>query len=330
MDPRLECAAERQGGYFTRGQAIDCGYRDRELRSARLAGLITRIRHGTYVFTRTYTLLDAKARHRILALSVADKLGPHVALSHISAAAVWDFDLFGVGLETVDVTRLDGATGRREAGVAYHVGAIGENDLLEVEGRLVVRPERAVVETATLATIESGMVTASSALRLGRIAKEELESALRPVSRWKGGRRAALTVQLSDGLCESVGEVRSLHLFWREAIPRPTLQHRVVTVDGRVIARTDFAWLEHRHLGEFDGMVKYGRLNPYDTDPGRVITDEKIREDLARAERFGMSRWTWTDLSPARSHRTADAVRQGLEQSRSLYLRNRTTISLAR
>ena len=328
MDPRLEARALKNGGYFTRGQAIDCGYKDRDLRAALNAGLIVRLRHGTYAFTDVHKALDSRARHRILAYAIADKLGPNVAVSHTSACAVWDFDLYGVSLNNVHLTRLDGSTGRREAGVIYHVGTVAPNDIREVDGRLIVKPLRAVVETATISSIESAMVTASSALRLNMVAKEELADGLGPFAKWQGGRKASIAIRLSDGRCESVGEVRSLHMFWREGLPRPELQFRVVNERGTAVARTDFAWLDYRHLGEFDGMVKYGRLNKYELQPGRAITDEKLREDLARAEQFGMSRWTWPEINPRQSGATAKAIRAGMEQSKRLYLRNRTSISL--
>ncbi len=44
--------------------------------------------------------------------------------------------------------------------------------------------------------------------------------------------------------------------------------------------------------------VKYGRLNPYATDPGQAIADEKIREDRVRDQQLGMSRWVWAGLAP--------------------------------
>lgn len=328
MDPRLESQAARGGGYFTRGQAIDCGYRDRDLKAAVIAGLIVRLRHGIYAFATFHNLLDPTARHRILANAIADKLGPHVVLSHASACVSWDLDAYGVDLRSVHVTRLDGASGRREAGVIYHVGVVDENDIREMGGRLVVEPARAIVEAATLSSIESSMVTASSALRRDLVRKDELESTVRALAKWQGMRRASIAVRLSDGLCESVGEVRSLHMCWREGLPRPQPQYKVRNEHGIVIARTDFAWLDHRHLGEFDGMVKYGRLNKYESEPGRAITDEKTREDLARAQRFGMSRWTWPELDHRRSRKTADSIRAGMEQSKRLYLRNRTIIPI--
>jgi hypothetical protein len=115
-------------------------------------------------------------------------------------------------------------------------------------------------------------------------------------------------------------------MMWRNHIPYPELQWSVVTADGVTVARTDFAWIDACHTGEFDGLVKYGRLNPYAADPGRTIEDEKVREDSVRAESLGMSRWIWVDLAPLRQRRTAARIRDGMELSRKLYRRNRTTI----
>jgi hypothetical protein len=65
--------------------------------------------------------------------------------------------------------------------------------------------------------------------------------------------------------------------------------------DGELLGISDFRW--GRLLGEFDGMVKYGRLlRPGQTAADAVIS-EKIREDRMRAQDRGMFRWIWADLA---------------------------------
>lgn len=74
---------------------------------------------------------------------------------------------------------------------------------------------------------------------------------------------------------------------------------------------TDFAWPEHRLLGEFDGKVKYGRLLLPGEEPGDAVFREKEREDLLRLlTGWSMIRFTWVDLHHA--ERTAAAVRRQL------------------
>jgi hypothetical protein len=81
-----------------------------------------------------------------------------------------------------------------------------------------------------------------------------------------------------------------------EGLPRPDLQREIFGPDGRLIARVDFYWEEHKTVGEFDGKIKYGRL----LKPGQriedVIFDEKIREDAVRDLGLQVVRWVSRDL----------------------------------
>jgi hypothetical protein len=185
--------------------------------------------------------------------------------------------------------------------------------------------ERAVFEAATIAPTESGVVTASSALHLGLVSADGLAETAERLARWQGARHASLAIRLSDARCESVGESRSLFMMWRGGIPRPEQQVAIHDLSG-VIARVDFDWDAWRHTGEFDGLVKYGRLNPYDLDPGRVLADEKFREDGVRATGRGMSRWVWHELA---LRQTLERLKLDLDRSRSLYCRGRTYIALS-
>jgi hypothetical protein len=326
-DVFLALAAHR-GGYMFRHDLIEYGLRDRDIRMAVRAGHLTRLRHGTYAPTSLVAPLSPEAKHVLIASSVVDKLGPGVALSHHSAALVHTPQSFGVDLGVVHVTQLSGRHGRKEAGVVFHVGDISEDDLVEVDGRLVVAPARAAFESACWASTESGMVTMSAMMHDGKVVREELDELGAMSERWPRSRNARLAIRLSDGRCESVGESRSLFMFWREGIPRPETQVVIRTEGGRQVARSDFGWLRHRHTGEFDGLFKYGRLNTYAVDPGRAITDEKQREDLVRSLMLGVSRWTWAGLDEKRRAATARSIRQGLEQSKRLYTHNATYIPM--
>jgi hypothetical protein len=319
MDEIFGAIALARGGYMFRGDLIDHGFRDKDIRAAVHAGLLTRLRHGTYAPAAPTSTMTPERRHFLIACSVADKLGDAVVISNVSAAAGHGCDTYGASLDHVHLTRLDRRHGRTEAGVTFHVSQTDAAlDVVEIEGRRTVSAVRAVLETSCESSVESGMVVASSAIRRGLVTQDELLAALPLTARWRGARRVSLAARLADGRLESVGEVRSVHMMWQHGVPLPELQFEVV-VDGRVIARLDFAWLSDRHAGEFDGVVKYGRLNPYSIDPGRVLVDEKRREDGIREQRLGMTRWTWSDLSPQRRAATADRINRGREASRALY-----------
>jgi hypothetical protein len=330
MDDVFSALAALRGGYFFRHDLIDFGWRDADIRAACRDGILTRLRHGTYAPTSLLEPMTPEQRHVLVAYSVADRAGPGVALSHHSAVLAHDpSGTFGIDLSTVHLTRLDGRHSRTEAGVQWHVGGIDEDDLVEVHGRLVVRPARAAFESASLVSIESGVVTMSSLMHVGACTRDELVEIGERQGQWPGSRHARLAVRLADERCESPGESRSLFMFWREGVPRPTLQVVVTDRAGREVARTDFAWIPERHTGEFDGQSKYGRLNRHLDDPGQVLFREKKREDLVRSESVGMSRWTWNDMSPAFRRRTAQRILADIEQSRRIYARNVTYISLS-
>lgn len=330
MDDVFAVLAAERGGYFFRHDLLDFGFRDVDIRDACRAGVLTRLRHGTYAPSSLLAPLTPEQRHVLVVRSVADRVGPGAAVSHHSAVLTHDpGGTFGIDLNIVHLTRLDGRHGRQEAGVHWHVGDLRDQDLQEVDGLVVVKPRRAAFESACLSSTESGVVTMSSMIHAGLFTHDELTETGDRLERWPRGRHARLAIRLADGRCESAGESRSLFMFWREGVPRPTIQVHVTNQAGRIVARNDFGWIPARHTGEFDGRVKYGRLNLNTDDPGLILFREKKREDLVRAELVGMSRWTWDDLALATRKQTAERIVSDIERSRRIYARGATHISLS-
>ena len=266
MDDRIRAQALARG-YVTRAEIVDAGYRDRDIKAAVRIGLLVRLRHGVYAYADDLAGLDELALHRLLSYAVVDRLGDGFVLSHQSACAAHGIESFGLSDPHVHVTRLDGRAGRHEAGVVHHVGHVPPDDVTLVDGRPVMVPARAVFELATIAPHRVGCGVGQ--LRAAPRSSPPLTSWKRWPVAWHGG-RALVTPhspsRLADGRCESVGESRSLVMMWRGGIPRPEQQ---VTISGPygVIARVDFDWEAWRHTGEFDGLFKYGRLNPYSERP---------------------------------------------------------------
>ncbi|GAA1738214.1 type IV toxin-antitoxin system AbiEi family antitoxin domain-containing protein [Aeromicrobium alkaliterrae] len=306
------------GGSLERHELADLGWTETTVRRALRDGDIVRIRFGTYAHGPTWRRADPVERHRILTRAVLGKLGRHVYASHHSAAALHGLDLWGVDLAEVQVGRLDGRSDRLDAGVRFHRGAIDAASLVEIDGVLVAPAGRAAIETALGAPVECGAVTLTSAMRTGAASRSEIDTLVRTFGRWPGAVSASRAATLADPRLESVGEVRSMCFFGAHAIPLPEPQHEIYDDDGRLVARSDFWWRLYRHVGEFDGLVKYGRLNPYATDVGRVLVDEKRREDAVRRLVNGVSRWTWHELDPPRAGMLATRLRTDLERSAQL------------
>ena len=126
---------------------------------------------------------------------------------------------------------------------------------------------------------------------------------------WPRTLHAQLVVRLADGRSESPGETRTRYLCWRHGLPAPVLQFEVYDEYGQLVGISDFAWPEHRLLGEFDGRMKYGRGLVPGQDPSDVIFNEKRREDrLREITQWAMVRLVWADLGLGAY--TADRIRK--------------------
>ncbi|GAA2108600.1 hypothetical protein GCM10009841_29210 [Microlunatus panaciterrae] len=327
--PLLLSAAAANGGFVTRAQALDCGWLDRDLRAASRSGLLLRLRQGAYVFADQHRLLDRAGRHAVLARAVVHQQRGSVALAGPSAAAIRGLSVYGQDLEAVHIIRLDGTSSRDEAGICHHRLPLGIDEDLEQIGRVwVTTLARTVWDVACMSTLTAGVCTADSALRLHPALGEELLAHAPGYRRRPGSRVARLALSLADGGSESEGESVTRLQCYRHGIPRPTLQYEVFSTSGRLIGRSDFHWPEYRHLGEFDGEVKYQRFLREGESASDAVVREKIREDGMRAQRLGMSRFTWSGVMPANAAATMRQLRRDLEQSRSLYTNGRVVIPL--
>ncbi|WP_262851330.1 type IV toxin-antitoxin system AbiEi family antitoxin domain-containing protein [Mumia quercus] len=320
--------AESQGGYVTRGQLRSLGSSDFGIAKAVRAGLLRKVRHGTYAPAATYDRLEGDDRYRVNVRAVLDKLGPEYVASHRSSCAVHRFGTFRVTNDEVDVTRRGGTRGRIEAGVRFHHGTVRDEDVIVVDGLPVTEPLRASIETTTLPTlrrdVEAGVVLLSEGMRLSGTTREQVVTLLDDrFGSWPSTSLARIAVTIADGRCETVGESRSLYLFARHKLPVPELQVWVRLPDG-TLARVDFLWLQHRTFGEFDGAVKYALGDA--AEPRRALYDEKLREDALRSYAMGAARWGWVDLDGSRSASTARRIAATLEQSVRLYGKSRIEI----
>lgn len=285
-----------QQGVFLRREALALGYDDRDLRNACKAKRWVRVHHGCYTFADAWAEADDVARHRIQSRAILRTHNGETVLSHASSVAEREVDIWGVDLSRTHITKPRDSCGELGDRIQPHSGALLDNEFEVLNGvRATVLP-RAIVEAATWETTESGLVMADSAQRKKLVALPELEAAYDSRADWPGGRRASLVLRLTDGRAESVGETRSRYLMWQQGIPLPDLQHEVYD-NGVLIGRTDFAWPEHRLLGEFDGKVKYGRLVKEGETPSDVVMREKRREEqLYELTGWRMIRLSWADL----------------------------------
>ena len=294
MNPKLSTRANAHGGVVSHADVLACGYTESQLRERLKAGAWMRLRRGYYALRPEMEELppweiDAVV-HRLHVRAAARALGTSVVVSHQSAAALHDVSLWAIPVSEVQVTRLDGRTGRVRAGVRFHVGRLSDSSVTMVDGVVVTTPARALVELACVTPYETAVIAVDSALRQRLTTREDLLDALDAVNWWPGSGTAKAAVLFADGRSESVGESRLRVLMDNQGLPKPALQTRFGTAADNVIARVDFYFREYGVVVEFDGMVKYR-----DTIRSTVLA-EKVREDRLREMGLIVVRVTWDEL----------------------------------
>lgn len=310
------------GGVFSRAEAIDSGETDRSLAQAQRDGRIVRLRRGMYVAGEVHGSCDNTGRHLLLARAALAAQQGEVVLTGISAAALHGFALHDQDLSTAHLLRLDAGAGRRSAGANHHrrLPPLTEADIGVFGGVRAVTPARAVWEVACLSSLEGAVVTADAALHADPDLADSLMELQPRFTCTPGSRTARLAMRLADHRSESAGESVTRVGCYRFDIPMPDLQVEVHDRAGRLVGRSDLGWREFRHLGEFDGKVKYEKYRR----PGESVTEcvvrEKQREDAVRAELWGMTRFVWSTVMPAALKRTMTDLRYALHQSRRLYV----------
>lgn len=296
MDPRL-LAICVDHGVFLRHEANDLGYRDDTIKKLVDTKAWHRVRRGAYVFGQTWRAADTAERYRLFCLATIRQSNVEVIPSHTSAVAFNGGPLWGLNLSVSHLTRPDGKTGRSAAGVRQHRGVLLDGDVVDVDGRRVMAPTRALLETTTVAPVEACICVADDFLRRGLTTSEQLRSRYALMTSWPSTLTTGLVIRLADGLHESVGETRTGYMIWRAGLPRPELQVEVCDENGTVIGRVDFAWPEHRLFLEFDGLQKYVKhLGPGETVADVVLREKHREEQICMLTGWRCVRITWDDL----------------------------------
>ncbi len=239
------------------------------------------------------------------------QLHPRAALSHGSAAAVHGLPLFRSMVERVHVTRDRYGGGVIRPTLRVHGSPLRDVDRVVVDGHVVTSLSRTVIDLARTLPYDQAVAVADRGLALGTdpsMLSEHLEQA----RSWQGAPQARRVVAFADGRSESVGESFS-RITMVGVLPVPVLQHEIFDEHGCLIGRCDFAWPERRTVGEFDGLVKYGRFRRPGETVEQAVYREKLREDALRDHGWQVARWVWDDLS--RPQVITDRVRRAFARS---------------
>ena len=226
------------------------------------------VRHGAYV-SAAASGEDSmpRGRHELTVRAVLKQSKTELVASHSSAMPFYAGPTWGLPLDSVHGTRIDGKCGRREAGVQQHCGRIEDGDVVVRRGVKVMSACRTALEVTTVAPTEAALVAVNHLLHAGHTHRRghgaALPTRLRVLEGDVGdGRRAAdsLTLQI-----ESVGESRFFYFCYAAGLPAPIPQYEVQDGRGQFVARVDFAWPE---LGRLRRVRWQGRSTRLSSSPG--------------------------------------------------------------
>ncbi len=280
-----------------RREALAAGLSDRDLSRLVQRGELHRLRQGAYVAGARWRGEDLCGRHRLLARAVVTQAKSPVVVSHGSAMALHGGPLFGMPLDRVEVTRLDGRAGRREAGVRQHRGELLVGDVSTWEGLPVTSATKTAIDVTTVASVEAALVVVNALLNDQRTTMAELHHRYSSMERDPYTQRTDLVLRLADPRIESVGESRFFYLAWRQGLPAPLPQFEV-TDAGRVVARLDFAWPAEGVWLEFDGREKYIKhLRESETVTDAVLREKRREDRIRELTGWRCIRITWADLA---------------------------------
>lgn len=289
----LARVTQAQHGVFTGTQFLEAGFSRDQLRYRIRTGEIEAVDHRVYRHAGT----PSSWEQRVLAACLA---GPAVA-SHRSAGHLWDFP--GIPDELIEVTALRHRR-RRSADVIWHESYhLSPRDITEIRGIQLTRPVRTFLDLG--AVLDPGQLeeVLNEGLRrhlLSIPAVWQRMEQLGPLRRGAGRVRRVLEAHMPGPRApESVLETRFLQLVRNAGLLLPVCQHEV-RVDGKVVARIDFAYPEVKLAIELDGEAYHFGERADRRDRERV-------NDLV-ALQWRVLRFDWKDVTRRQNYVTSKII----------------------
>ncbi len=275
---------EVPGDVFTTADAVRHGLTQRQLEWATRTGRLHRLQPGVFCATATWATAGPSTRAVLLGRAVtrARRSGGPYALSHVTAAALHGWPVPEPLAEQVWLTVEPGGYTRRDPRLVQQVAPLPAEDVAIVDGLPCTSAARTVADCLRHLAPQDAVVLGDAALRSRAVQPEAVTAALGRA--WPRAVAAQHLLPLLDGKRESGLESRSAVVMHQYDLPQPQTQVRIVGLDGRVVARVDFAWLEYGVVGEADGLIKYG--------DARSVAEEKQREARLQALGLVIVRWT--------------------------------------
>lgn len=301
---------QTRGGVFRRSDLVVWGVPPAVVPVMLRRRLWVRLHHGVYadrdVVEGAETPLQAHLLTATASVAAIDGtahlFGPAAAALH---GIPFDRTILGpvhvvrpVGRDSRVLRRRITAADRLDPAIV-HQHDLTPDHVTSVRGVPVVSRELAAVSTSALSDPEWALVPLDAVAWQSPGTIEALGVLAEDWNRLRGigiVRRALSDVRTgAQTPLETLSRVRLIRL----GLPEPTLQAPLYDQDG-LIGYADMLWEGLGVVGEADGALKY--------TSGRVLLEEKLREDRIRARGLTVVRWTWDEIL-RRPERVRDRVR---------------------
>jgi len=298
-DPAIAGVAGVQYGVVTHEQLLRCGLGRGAIAHRLSRGRLHRLHRGVYLVGHRAAPPLARQLAAVLAC------GEGAALSHRSAAELWELLPGGGAGAAVDVTVCARNGGRRPGIRVHRSRRLDSRDLTERERIPVTAPARTLLDLAETADTRE----LERAFDEARVRKLVRSNDLRALLARSPGRHGALALegmlrrQEGPALTRSEAEERMLALLRRAQLPSPEINVAV----GRY--EVDLLWRAERLAIEVDGYA-------FHSTPSAFERDRRRDADL-QAIGLRVMRVTWrqiTEEPEALIARVARAMATGTEK----------------
>lgn len=283
-------------GLFSRRQARAAGHSEQDI--------TRRLRRGEWatVGRGLLRVVDRPDQEGDELLRSVLRVGPSAVASHLSAAAVWGWELLHDPREpAVTVPRDRSRTS--SPGVTLFRRTLSEDEISRVGVLPLTCPARTAVDIAADLPQIAAVVAVDSALRSGQVRLDEVR---RELLRRRGMHlysAARAVLDLADPASGSVWESVARLLFLAAGLPGPVPQFEVVT-EGVLAARVDFAWPWARLVVEIDGFAWHSST--------AALAGDHTRQNRLELDGWTVLRYTADQVRDEPDRVTAE-VRQALD-----------------
>jgi hypothetical protein len=249
MHPGLARIVTRQGGVFTRDQALEA------VSAAEARAYLRRGEWRRTAWAGVYVDGELPDDIPTLVRAASLWLGGDLVACHSTAALLWGFDLRSPLVAATEPLHFLGPAGlnnRRVRQLQVHCSHLGTDDVVLHQGVWCTPPSRTACDVVRLGPPIDGLATLDAALRSGTCTRDLLVSASEEQTGLRDVVRLRRLIPFADGRADSPMESRMRWRFIDGGLPAPDLQIEVA--EGTRWHRMDTGWREYRLGAEFDGL----------------------------------------------------------------------------